>query len=577
MSILVIRSLTSIQNYIGIILCSCFYCSDIRIVVVIQFITGCSPSNHSAVLGFLSLISAQSYDIVVVYVACTKVGRCLLSVSVAGVANQCILFVCTLIGYDILDGLVHIGALNVYRCADCSCNVSIIVIVLCSYVQDDIVCSSLLQILCRDVIISLYRIGYCNLGSFCRNTLRNKVLAGQTALVGNNAGPAAVCAGEAAKLRIRIVSGVGINHTEVVVIFRILQCFHHGCSFVAILDAYIHSGVVLVSGSICCQCFDGLFTGFLEFGRYLCIIIPRSSGKLAQSLRQLLRSGTGNQYGGICLCTLVVAQIGVSCFHRIASNNRINRNGLGVLIHGYVVRSRKYLNRAGCLLGSASLGSGNGCGTHTLCHYVALAVYRCNSFVAGFPGNALVVESCGTFHGCLQRNLLRNEHAHGLLAHCYGLGLQILYFNLDGLLCFLILLGGCCNLYSSLLLSGYVAGFGNGGNLLVAALPFNGLACLGRFCFINRYLYFTLDIHCGRSGLEVNLLWLLCCRICGNRCHRHGQCHAQCQHDGEHFLRTFHVQIPPSFINTIQLIEGAPPFAAFQKRNPYAIIITIFQ
>ena len=198
MSILVIRSLTSIQNYIGIILCSCFYCSDIRIVVVIQFITGCSPSNHSAVLGFLSLISAQSYDIVVVYVACTKVGRCLLSVSVAGVANQCILFVCTLIGYDILDGLVHIGALNVYRCADCSCNVSIIVIVLCSYVQDDIVCSSLLQILCRDVIISLYRIGYCNLGSFCRNTLRNKVLAGQTALVGNNAGPAAVCAGEAA-------------------------------------------------------------------------------------------------------------------------------------------------------------------------------------------------------------------------------------------------------------------------------------------------------------------------------------------------------------------------------------------
>ena len=267
----------------------------------------------------------------------------------------------------------------------------------------------------------------------------------------------------------------------------------------------------------------------------------------------------------------------MSCFCGIASDYRFYSNGLVVLIYSNAVRRFAYLNRAGCLLGSASLGSGNGCGTHTLCHYVALAVYRCNSFVAGFPGNALVVESCGTFHGCLQRSLLRNEHAHGLLAHGYGLRLQICYFNLDGLLCFLILLGGCCNLYSSLLLSGYVAGFGNGGNLLVAALPFNGLACLGRFCFINRYLYFTLDIHCGRSGLEVNLLWLLCCRICGNRCHRHGQCHAQCQHDGEHFLRTFHVQIPPSFINTIQLIEGAPPFAAFQKRKPYAIIITIFQ
>ena len=447
---------------------------------------------------------------------------------------------------------------------------------ICSFscIQDNIIICIVLQSLRRNIVVCLCSIcnGYSR--TLCRHVLWNEWFCPCLELIGYNTCIAGSVTSQASGSSVVVICNVGINHAEIIVILRTCQSINHFDVLIPILNGDIQLSVVLVTNAGLCQFINSLVSSLCNFCIRLeiRICVPSLCRNLTESCIQLCRGCIGYKIRIILRCARILRYNVMHRFRFSIIYSSSYRNGLIRFVHF----NSGYSYCTCSLLAATLLGCSNSSLTCLLCSYNTLAGYSCNRSIGRLPGNALVVEARGSLNGCLQCSLIVREKNCRLLAHGYGLGLQICYFNLDGLLCSFILLGGCCNLYSSLLLSGYVAGFGNGGNLLVAALPFNGLACLGRFCFINRYLYFTLDIHCSRSGLEVNLLRLLCCRISGNGCHRHGQCHAQCQHDGEHFLRTLHVQIPPSFINTVQLIEGSPPFTAFQKRKPYAIIITIF-
>ena len=199
-----------------------------------------------------------------------------------------------------------------FFCGYCTGNMSFCKICSFSCIQDNIIICIVLQSLCRNIVVCLCSIcnGYSR--TLCRHVLWNEWFCPCLELVSNNACVAGCVASQASGSNVNVVSNVGINHAEVIVIFCTLQRINHFDGLIPILNGDIELGVVLVANTGLCQLIDSLVASLCNF-IFLCInlrlCIPSLCRNLTESCIQLCRGCIGYKIRCLCCNTVLIYNV----------------------------------------------------------------------------------------------------------------------------------------------------------------------------------------------------------------------------------------------------------------------------